>query len=93
MRHLPGSGRRGRSCALHLLQQAPSVMIKKKDTVAGTPAFNWFKDEQGCDKYIHLECARKSAEYTANYKGAVPIAEAQYQILGVCPTCFEEMEA
>ena len=48
----------------------------------------WIKTQLGCDKSIHLSCAKKNKAY----EGGTPAANASYPEIGFCEGCFKDVE-
>ena len=58
----------------------------------------WYKDHQHklCGKTVHLSCVRKAVGAfpgDTSYKGSIPLAEAQRNVISFCPDCFHRTGA
>lgn len=58
----------------------------------GSKKVNWFRQEAGCTKYVHLECVRKDGTVNEKFDGTVSLAQAGRALIGFCKECFIKME-
>ena len=96
----PGSPEPGKTCSYCDAEGTtedpilPCITYPERSPTTVTPAFF---NEPGCDQFVHLSCVRKlkGADGIGDdpWKGSVPIAEAQYQLIGFCGPCFANMES
>ena len=64
------------------------------DATFGSKSCTWFTSI-GCENLLHLDCVRDKHGQGAlgkEWSGTVPLAEAQWQLIGFCDHCFDEME-